>query len=106
MTETYTTERQRSGYFKWETNFGCYFQLIPIIEVNRKMKTFHINLLKQYVQIDSIQKTAAHRWRDFPVVTREETGVRTEIDVHRGEPLISSSRWNKQDCCTTKCGLC
>ena len=34
------------------------------IEVNRKMKTFHVNLLKQYVERDSVEMTATPGRRD------------------------------------------
>ena len=36
------------------------------IEVNRKMKTFHINLLKQYVERDNVEMTTTPGLRDFP----------------------------------------
>ena len=36
------------------------------------MKTFHINLLKQYVETDNVEMTATSRRRDFPGETRQE----------------------------------
>ena len=45
------------------------------IEVNRKMKTFYINLLKQYVERNNVEMTATPGRRDFPRETREETQV-------------------------------
>ena len=59
------------------------------IEINRKMKTFHINLLKQYVEMDSVEVTATLGQREFPGGTREETRVGTGIevqDVNGGKP--------------------
>ena len=43
------------------------------IDICRKTKTFHINLLKQYVETDNVEMTASPERRDFPRETREET---------------------------------
>ena len=51
------------------------------IEVNRKMKTFHINLLKQYIDRNRVEKTALPGRRDLPGGTRVETRVGTGIEV-------------------------
>ena len=50
-------------------------------EINRKMKTFHINLLKQYVKMNNVEMAATPGRRDFPGNTREETQVGTGIEV-------------------------
>ena len=59
------------------------------IEVNRKMKTFHINLLKQYVERDNVKMTATPgRW-NLPGGAREESRMETGIevqDVQVGQP--------------------
>ena len=55
------------------------------IEVNRKMKTFHVNLLKQYVERDNVETTATPGRRDFLGGTREEIRVGTDIEVQGGK---------------------
>ena len=51
------------------------------IEINRKMKTYHINLLKQYVERDNVEMTAMRGRRDFPEGIRKEIRVETGIEV-------------------------
>ena len=74
---------QRKGPFKVKRcKKGNNYQ----IEVNRKMKTLHINLLKQYVERVNVEMTATPGPRDFPGGTREETRVGTEIEVQGSKP--------------------
>ena len=51
------------------------------IEINREMKTFHINLLKEYVERDNVKMTATPWRRDFLGGNREEKRVGIEIEV-------------------------
>ena len=51
------------------------------IKINRKIKTFLINLLKQYVERDNVEMTSTPGRRDFPGGNREETGVETGIEA-------------------------
>ena len=44
------------------------------IKVNRKMKTSHVNLLKQYVERDNVETTATPGWLDFPGVLGRKPG--------------------------------
>ena len=55
------------------------------IKINRKLKTFHINLLKQYVEKENVEMTATSGRRDFPGETRGETGI--EVQGVQGERL-------------------
>ena len=69
---------------QWKGPFevkGCKGKNNCQIEVNQKIKTFHINLLKQYVERDYVEMTATPGRRDFPMGTREETRVGTGIKV-------------------------
>ena len=60
------------------------------IEINRKMKTFDINPLKQYVERNNVETTATPGRRDFPGGTREETPVGTGIEVLGGKPQAAA----------------
>ena len=59
-------------------------------KINKKMKTFHINLFKQYVKRANVEMTATPGWQDFPGETRKETRVGTEIEVQGGRPQETS----------------
>ena len=48
-----------------------------MIEINRRVRTYHINMLKLYVERIRIEKTAITERRDIPGEAREETRVRT-----------------------------
>ena len=63
------------------------------IEVNQKMKTFYINLLKRYVERDNVEMTATPGRRDFPGGIREETRVGTGIEVQgvQGDRLLAAA---------------
>ena len=51
------------------------------IKINRKMKTFYINLLKQYVERDNVEMTSTPGRRDFP---RGESGGNRSGNWNRG----------------------
>ena len=52
---------------KWGNNYQ--------VEVNKKVKTYHINMLKLYVERGRIEKTATSGRRDIPGEPRGETQV-------------------------------
>ena len=52
---------------KWGNNYQ--------VEVNKKMKTYHINMLNLYVERGRIDETAAPGRRDIPGEPRGETHV-------------------------------
>ena len=80
---------------QWKGPFevkGCkggnnYYQ----IEVNRKMKMFHINLLKQYVERENVEMTATPGRLDSPGRTLEETRVGIGIEVQGSNPRRQQS---------------
>ena len=83
---------------QWKGSFevkGCKGGNNYQIEVNRKMKTFHVNLLKQFVERDNVETTATPGRRDFPGETREETRVETGIEVQGGQTPGGSSQWDR-----------
>ena len=65
------------------------------IEINRKLKTFYISLLKKYVESYNVEMTATPGRRNFPGGTRMETRVGTGIEVQgvQGEQIPSGSSW-------------
>ena len=69
---------------QWKGQFevkGCKVENNHLIEINQKMKTFHSNLLKQYVERYNVKVTATPgRW-DFPRKTQEEARMETGIEV-------------------------
>ena len=72
---------QWNGPFKDEK---CKGGSIYQIEINRKLKTFHTKLLKQFVERDGVQMTLTPGRRDFFLGgggTREENRVGTKIEV-------------------------
>ena len=77
---------QWNGPFEVE---GCKGGNNYLFEVNRKIKTFHINLLKQYVERDNVEVTATPGRRDFSRGTREETGIEVQC-VQGGKPQAAA----------------
>ena len=45
------------------------------VEVNKKVKTYHINMLKLYVERGRIEETATPGWKDISGEPRGETQV-------------------------------
>ena len=63
------------------------------IEINRKLKTFYISLLKQYVERDNVEMTATPERQGFPGGTRKKNRVETGIevqDVQGGRPQAAA----------------
>ena len=96
-TKTCTIGKQRNGVSRWEIKSWRYFPLTKTsflcngkvrlrskgtkwgnscqVEVNKKVKTHHINMLKLYVERGRIEETATPGPRDIPEEPRAETQV-------------------------------
>ena len=65
---------------KWENNYH--------VEVNKKVKTYHINMLKLYVERGSIEETATPGQRDIPREPRGETQVGCDVSRASREAIL------------------
>ena len=64
-------------------------------EVNKKVKTYHINMLKLYVERGRIEETATPGRRDIPGEPRGETQV--SCGCVQGGPSSDGCSWASRD---------
>ena len=62
-----------------------------MIEINRKVRTYHTNMLKLYVERNRLEETAMFERRGIPGEAREEARVGT-VSVQGGHPQATAVR--------------